>query len=98
MAAFFHLSHFFARKQFLPDAESITEFCGAYEQRGCKFEVVPAPEMGSYGLRMRLGQGSDVLPIFPLPQSEMDSVEAAERWLAHLRDHELSLFFSLRKD
>jgi hypothetical protein len=25
----------------------------------------------------------------------MYSVEAAERWLAHLRDHELSLFFSL---
>ena len=80
---------------FVPDAESITEFYGAYEQRGCKFEVVPAPEMGGYGLRMRLGKGSDVLPIFPLPQSEMDSVEAAERWMAHLRDHELSLFFSL---
>ena len=80
---------------FVPNAESITEFYGAYEQRGCKFEVVPAPEMGGYGLRMRLGKGSDVLPIFPLPQSEMDSVEAAERWLAHLRDHELSLFFSL---
>ena len=80
---------------FVPDAESITEFYGAYEQRGCKFEVVPAPEMGGYGLRMRLGAGSDVLPIFPLPQSEMYNVEAAERWLVHLRDHHLSLFFSL---
>jgi hypothetical protein len=80
---------------YVPDAESITEFYGAYEQRGCKFEVVPAPEMGGYGLRMRFGEGSDVLPIFPLPQSEMGSVEAAERWLVHLRDHHLSLFFSL---
>ena len=51
--------------------------------------------MGGYGLRMRFGEGSDVLPIFPLPQSEMYSEEAAKRWLAHLRDHELSLFFSL---
>ena len=80
---------------FVPDAESITEFYGAYEQRGCKFEVVPAPNMGGYGLRVRLGAGSDVLPIFPRPQSEMYSVEAAERWLAHLRDNHLSLFFSL---
>ena len=82
---------------YIPDAASITEFYGAYEQLGCKFEVVPAPEMGGYGLRMRLGGGGNVWPIFPLPQAEMDSVEAAERWLAHLRDHELSLFFALRK-
>ena len=82
---------------FIPDAESITEFYGAYEQRECSFEVVRAPELGGYGLRMRLGNGGDVLPIFPLPQWEMDSVGAAEQWLAHLRDHELSLFFSLRK-
>ena len=80
---------------FVPDAESITEFYGAYEQRGCQFEVVPAPEMGGYGLRMRLGKGSNVLPIFPLPASEIGSVEAATRWLAQLRTHELSLFFSL---
>ena len=78
---------------FIPDAESITEFYGAYERRGCKFDVVSASEMGGYGLQMRFGKGSDVLPIFPLPQSEMDSVEAAERWLDHLRDHELSSFF-----
>ena len=55
---------------FIPDAESITEFYGAHEQRGCTFEVVPAPEMGGYRLR-RLREGSHVLPIFPLPQSEM---------------------------
>ena len=78
---------------FIPDAESITEFYDAYERCGCKFEVVPVPEMGGDGLRTRLGEGSDVLPILLLPQLEMDSVEAIERWLAHLRDHEFSLFF-----
>ena len=84
---------------FIPDAESITEFCGAYEQRGCKFVVVLSPQMGGYGLRMQLGANREVLPVFPLPASEMDSPEAAARWTAHLRDTPLSRFsFLLLKD
>ena len=86
-------------KQYLPDAASITEFCGAYEQCGCKFEVVLSPQMGGYGLRMQLGANSEVLPVFPLPASEMDSPKAAARWMAHLRDTHLSQFsFLLLKD
>lgn len=77
---------------FIPDAESITEYCGAYEQHGCKFEVVLSPQMGGYGLRMELSANSEVLPVFPLPASEMDSPEAAARWMAHLRDKHLSQF------
>ena len=85
-------------RQFLPDAETITEFCGAYEARGCTFKVVLSPHLGGCGLRMRLGAGSEVLPVFALPASEMDSAEAAARWMAHLRDEELSQFsFLLRK-
>ncbi|MBJ6107718.1 hypothetical protein JAO73_01760 [Hymenobacter sp. BT523] len=79
-------------QQFLPDAESITEFCGPYEARGFKFEVVLSPHLGGYGLRMQFGEGSSVSPIFPLPASEMDSPEAAARWMAHLRDEQLSQF------
>ena len=77
---------------FIPDAESITEYCGAEEQRGCKFEVVLSPQMGGYGLRMELGANSEVLPVLPLPASEMDSPEATARWMAHLRDKHLSQF------
>ena len=77
---------------FIPDAESITKFCGAYEQRGCKFEVVPSSHPDGYGLRMQFGEGSSVAPIFPLPASKMYSVEAAERWMTHLRDEQLSQF------
>lgn len=79
-------------KQFLPDAESITDYCGAYEACGCKFEVVHSPGLGGYGLQMHYGANSSVLPIFPLPASEMDSPEAAARWMAHLRDEQLSRF------
>ena len=84
---------------FIPDAESITEFCGAFEQRGYKFVVVLSPQMGGYGLRMQLGANREVLPVFPLPASEMASPEAAARWTAHLRDTPLSRFlFLLLKD
>ena len=82
---------------FVPDAESITEFYGEYEQFGCKFEVVPVPEMGGYGPRMELGANSEVSPAFPLLAAKMDSPEAAAQWMARLRDHERSLFFSLLK-
>ena len=78
--------------QFIPDAESITEFRGVYEQRGCTFAVVLSPQMGGYGLRMQLGANREVLPVFPLPASEMVSPEAAARWMAHLRDTPLSRF------
>ena len=85
--------------QFIPDVESITEFCGVYEQRGSTFAVVLSPQMGGYGLRMQLGANREVLPVFPLPASEMASPEAAARWTAHLRDTPLSRFlFLLLKD
>ena len=83
---------------FLPDAESITEYCGAYEARGCTFEVVRLPELGGFGLQMRYGVNSNVLPIFPLPASEMESPEAAARWMAHLRDEHLSKLPFLPKE
>lgn len=83
--------------QFLPDAESITEYCGAYERRGCWFEVVPAPELGGYGLRLHQGEASTVIPIFPLPAAKMGNLEAAQQWMEHLRDNQVSQFFSVRK-
>ena len=81
---------------FLPDAETITEFCGAYEACGCTFEVVNLPVLGGYGLQMQYGANSNVLPIFPLPAAEMGSPEAAARWMAHLRDEHLSKMPFLR--
>ena len=82
---------------FLPDAESITDYCGAYEARGCQFKVVEiAPNCG-YGLKMDFGPNSNVSPIFPLPEDEMQTVEAAKHWMEHLRDEHLSQFdFMLR--
>lgn len=77
-------------QQFLPDAATITEFCGAYEACGCTFEVVDLPLLGGYGLQMQYGANSNVLPIFPLPAAEMGSAAAAARWMAHLRDEHLS--------
>ncbi|WP_019949762.1 hypothetical protein [Hymenobacter aerophilus] len=83
---------------FLPDAELITAYCGAYEARGCQFEVVYLPELSEYGLQMRYGANSSALPILPLPASEMESPEATERWMKHLRDEHLRNFdFILRR-
>ncbi|MGI4886161.1 MAG: hypothetical protein ACRYFR_14490 [Janthinobacterium lividum] len=77
---------------FLPDAESITDYCGAYEACGCQFKVVRVGSVGGYGLRMDFGPGSTVLPIFPLPADEMQTPEAAQQWMEHLRDKHLSQF------
>ena len=82
---------------FLPDAESITDYCGAYEARGCQFKIVQLDPMGGDGLRMNFGPGSTVSPIFPLPADEMQTAEAAKSWMEHLRDKHLSQFdFMLR--
>ena len=82
-------------KQFLPDAESITEYCGAFEALGYRFSVVPSPHLGGYGLRMEMGPDSTASPIFPLPAVEMQTEEAARRWMAELRDTRLSQFVNL---
>ena len=79
-------------RQFLPDAESITEFFGEYEARGYKVELIRAPEMGGYVLRMPLGPGSNAIPVFPLPAVEMQTAEAAQRWMEYLRDNQLKQF------
>jgi hypothetical protein len=77
---------------FLPDAESITDYCGAYEARGYQFKVVELAPMGGYGLKMDFGPNSNVSPIFPLPADEMQTPEAAHQWMEHLRDKHLSQF------
>lgn len=77
---------------YLPDAESITEYYGAYEARGCRFEVVSFSHLGGYGLRMHISPNSNAAPIFPLPADEMQSREAAQQWMEHLRDNHLSQF------
>lgn len=79
-------------RQFVPDAESITEFFGDYEAQGYRLELVKAPQLGGYALRMPLGPGSDVVPLFPLPAAGMQTEEAAQRWMERLRNDELSLF------
>ena len=78
--------------QFLPDAGTVTKFCGAYEARGLKFSVVPVAFYEGYGLRMDFGPGSDGCPIFPLPAAEMQTAEAAEQWMGRVRDEYLSEF------
>lgn len=83
---------------FLPDAESITDYCGAYEARGCQFKIVQLDGMGGYGLCMSFGPGSTVSPIFPLPADEMQTAEAAKNWMAYLRDEHLSQFSYLLKE
>lgn len=82
---------------FLPDAESITDYCGAYEARGCQFKIVQLDAVGRYGLRMDFGPGSNVSPIFPLPADEMRTLEAAQQWMEHLRDYQLQQFSFLLK-
>ena len=79
-------------RQFVPDAESITEFFGEYEARGYRLELVKATQLGGFALRMPLGPGNDVVPLFPLPAAEMQTEEAAQRWMGKLRDNQLSLF------
>ena len=79
-------------RQYVPDAESITEFFGEYEARGYRLELVKAPRLGGYALRMLLGLGNDVLPLFPLPAAEMQTEEAAQRWMEKLQDNQLNLF------
>ncbi|QJX47835.1 hypothetical protein HMJ29_13130 [Hymenobacter taeanensis] len=77
---------------FVPDAESITEFFGEFEARGYCIELIPAPRLGGYALRMPLGPGNDVIPLFPLPAAEMQTAEDAQRWMEKLRDNQLSQY------
>lgn len=79
-------------RQFVPDAASITEFFGEYEARGYRVELARAPELGGYALRMPLGPGSNAVPVFPLPAAEMQTAEAAQRWMENLRDNQLTQF------
>ncbi len=84
--------------QFVPDAESISAFFGEFEAAGYRVELVKAPRMGGYALRMPLGPGNEVLPVFALPASQMQTEEAAQRWMERLRDEQLSQFrFLLRR-
>jgi len=76
----------------LPDAESITEYFGEFEARGLRFEVVPAPQMGGYALRMQFGPGSNAAPVFPLPAVEMQTADAAAEWMQYLREKYVSQF------
>jgi hypothetical protein len=82
-------------RQFVPDAESITEFFGEYEARGYRLELVKATRLGGFALRMPLGPGHEVVPLFPLPAAEMQTEEAAQRWMEKLRDNQLNLFAHL---
>ncbi|GAB3843169.1 hypothetical protein [Hymenobacter jeollabukensis] len=79
-------------RQFVPDAESITEFFGEFEARGYRVELISAPRLGGYALRMPLGPGNEVVPLFPLPAAKMQTPEDAQRWMEKLRDTQLSQY------
>lgn len=88
-------SHFSVQhimRQLIPDAESITEFFGEYEARGYRVELISAPHLGGYALRMPLGPNDEVTPVFPLPASKMQTPEDAQRWMEHLRDNQINQF------
>lgn len=87
-----HFSVHHSMRQLIPDAESITEFFGEYEARGYRVELISAPHLGGYALRMPLGPNDEVTPVFPLPASKMQTPEDAQRWMEHLRDHQISQF------
>lgn len=72
--------------QFLPDEESMAEIFGEYLARGIEFELKPEPYFQGYALKVRLGAGSDVVPLLPLPADQMQTPEAAQQWLEHVRD------------
>ncbi|GAA3923243.1 hypothetical protein [Hymenobacter algoricola] len=78
--------------QFLPDEESMTEIFGAHMARGMRFEFEPAPYFHGYALKVRMGAGSDVVPMLPLPEDEMQTPEDARAWLEHLRDTMMGRF------
>ena len=71
-------------RQFVPDAESITEFFGEYGARGYRVELVKAPRLGGYALRIPMRKGHGVVPLFPLPAEEMQTKGAAQRWMEQL--------------
>ncbi|MCR5886673.1 hypothetical protein LRS06_02560 [Hymenobacter sp. J193] len=75
---------------FLPDQESLQEIFGAYIARGLRFEVQPDAYFGYYALKVLFGEGSNASPVLHLPPEKMQTPEAAQQWLEHLRDTQLT--------
>ncbi len=78
-------------KHFTPDQESLREIFGAYMDKGLQFEVTPEPYFGGYALKVLFAEGSNASPLLPLPAEEMQTPEAAQQWLEHLRDTKLAM-------
>ena len=78
--------------QFLPDQESLSEIFGAYMARGLTFNVQHDAYFGGYVLKVRFGEGSNAVPVFPLPAEKMQTPEEAQQWLEQVRDNELAGF------
>lgn len=70
----------------------MVEIFGEYLARGIQFELKPEPYFEGYALKVRMGAGSDVNPLLPLPADKMQTPEAAQEWLEHVRDTMLCRF------
>ncbi|UYZ64892.1 hypothetical protein [Hymenobacter weizhouensis] len=78
-------------KYFLPDEESLREIFGAYMDKGLRFEMKPDSYFGCYALKVRFAEGSNASPVLPLYPDKMQTPEAAQQWLEHLRDEQLAM-------
>ena len=76
---------------FLPGQESLQEIFSSYIARGLRFEVKPDAYFGCYALKVQFTEGSNAAPVFPLPPMEMQTPEAAQRWLEQLRDTKVAM-------
>jgi hypothetical protein len=76
-------------QHFMPDQELLREIFGAYMDKGLRFEVTTKLFAGEYILQVFFPGASTVAPLLPLPAEEMQTPEAAQQWLEHLRDVQL---------
>lgn len=78
--------------QFLPDQDSMQDIFGAYLAQGLSFELQPDSYFCGCALKVYFGEGSNAVPLFPLPAEKMQTPEAAQQWLEHVRDTMLVQF------
>lgn len=79
-------------KYFLPDQDSLREVFGAYMDKGLRFEMKQDSYFRCYALKVRFAEGSNASPVLPLYPEKMQTPEAAQQWLEHLRDEQVALF------
>jgi hypothetical protein len=77
---------------YLPDQQTLDEVFGPYVRLGLRFEVCAEPHFGGKVLKVHFGEGSNAVPVFPLPAERMQTEQQAQEWLEFLRDTMLTQF------